>query len=513
VRVYFDAQALQSQSSANRGIARYVRETLRALSARHPDVIAAIVFNPVLGHAPPGSRAPLGPTGRWNTAATFRAARARTIAETGADMAYHVLSPFEEIHPVDSMLPRHAFTAGVPIVATVYDLIPLELPDIYLPTATARRRYLRRLELLRSADLLIAISQHARQRTIEVLGVDPGRVHVSGCGVSEFFSPPPKEPTAAAPAPPAVPGITRPYVLTVTGDDPRKNAIGLITAWAKVPKRIRERCQLVVVGRAAPAARASWTDHARALGLAADELVITDFVHDTDLRELYRRCALFVFASFSEGFGLPAAEAARCGAVVITSDTTALPEVLELPEATFPPTDPHAIASLIERGLDDDGFRERVRTAARDAAERHTWTAVADRMHAAYRTVVRRPPTRLAPRPRVAVIGPLEDPTEPSGSPTARLAAALAHHADVDCLRTDPPRLCDSRLAAHRTFPARALGRSLSPGGYEAIVAVGDPAPDHARWVTLRLPSVRDPGAAADAVLAHIGAGSAVRGG
>ena len=77
----------------------------------------------------------------------------------------------------------------------------------------------------------------------------------------------------------------------------------------------------------------------------------------TSLARLYNICRAFVFPSFYEGFGLPALEAMQCGAPVIASNSTSIPEVVGSTAALFDPNSVDDIADKLQRVLTDDEFR------------------------------------------------------------------------------------------------------------------------------------------------------------
>jgi glycosyltransferase involved in cell wall biosynthesis len=98
------------------------------------------------------------------------------------------------------------------------------------------------------------------------------------------------------------------------------------------------------------------------------------------LAHLYEECRLFVEPSLYEGFWLPAAEAAVHGAAVITSSTSSLPEILNLPESQFDPASLNDIVRVMTQGLIDEEFRSRLLRAGEGVRKLHSWEAVVDRV-------------------------------------------------------------------------------------------------------------------------------------
>ena len=96
------------------------------------------------------------------------------------------------------------------------------------------------------------------------------------------------------------------------------------------------------------------------IGLPNNSLCICQYISDNILCTLYSSCTLFVFPSIEEGFGLPVLEAMTCGAPVIASNTTSIPEVIGLEEAMFNPFDVEDISRKIRQALTDKNFRTRL---------------------------------------------------------------------------------------------------------------------------------------------------------
>ena len=469
-RLVLDIQATQSSAHGDRGIARYVREHARGLVAR--DVVASLALSPHL----PFPRALDGdllasPLLTWNTASSIRAVARRTEQP----LAYHVMSPFELSAHAEGDVPPHLRRADVPLVTTLYDLIPLLLADRYLSEPEFGRRYRARTQLLRTADLVLTISEQTRRDAIDHLDLDPRRVVSIGAGVSPFFH----EGEGAGLLATRLPAVTKPYVLTVSGGDPRKNTERLLEAWAALPRSVRASHQLVVSCALDEAVRRAWTGHAGAVGLGEGEVVLTGWVPDEVLRALYRQARLFVFPSLYEGFGLPAAEAIACGCVVVTSSTSSLPEVLDWAPSTFDPEDAGSIAAAIERGLADDDFRRELRRRGEERRPEISWDLVADRTVTALEGLV--PPTAAPTEPplRIALVGPQPPIASGIADYNARLLPALAARADVDVFTNAAPPAGERRPADVGWFPPLALGRTLSPWSYDAVVYTVGNSDDH----------------------------------
>jgi glycosyltransferase involved in cell wall biosynthesis len=464
-----DIQAAQDRLLPGRGIGRYVVQHAQALLAI-PGLVRALSLNPRLpfpGALPADLLA--SPLLDWGTATTFRRAR-----RDGA-VAYHVMSPFDPVmSPPGTVPPAHTVRPDVPLITTLYDLIRITYPEVYLAKRHEVALHRARLELVRRSDLVLAISAFTRREALRLLDLDPDRVVNVGTGVSPLFRPPGYGDDPAVHVRASLPSLDRPFVLTVSDVLDRKNTDGLIDAFARLPRHLRESHRLVVVCRLSPPFEQKWRAHAKRAGLADDELILTDEIPDRLLRALYQAAALFVFPSFSEGFGLPVAEAIACGCPTITSNATAVPDIMDWPPSTFDPTDPDAIAAAIERGLDDPAFRNELRAAGRARAQEHTWAAVAARTADALGRLpppVARPRRGRTGRTRLALVGPLPPAESPMAVYNGRLATALAQRCELDLFTMgDEGGRWQHRIAGARTFSARLLGARLHPTAYDAVL-------------------------------------------
>ena len=154
---------------------------------------------------------------------------------------------------------------------------------------------------------------------------------------------------------------------------PRKNLARLIEAFARA--QTHPDTQLLIAGRA------GWlseplADIARAHGVA-DRVHLIGFVPDADLPSLLAGARAFVFPSLYEGFGMPVLEAMASGAAVLTSTTSALPEVAGDAACLVDPTDVDAIAAGISRLDGDDAYHVDLVAKGFQQAQRFSWDTCA----------------------------------------------------------------------------------------------------------------------------------------
>lgn len=259
----------------------------------------------------------------------------------------------------------------------LYDLIPLAEPKAYLPNPIVRQWYYRKLESLRHADLILAISDYSMRDAITRLGLDPNRcVNISAA--ADLITPVGLT-SDSSEGDRSLGPIPENSVLYVGGFDVRKNVDRLVAAYARLPLAIRQSYPLVLAGKIGDVNRYRLMRVAKQSGLAADDLRFTGFVSDESLVALYRSCRLFVFPSSHEGFGLPPLEAMQYGAAVIAAARTSLIEVVGAPDALFDPDDVASLTTLLHKGLTDEQFRARLIANGAIQAKKFSWSATAQK--------------------------------------------------------------------------------------------------------------------------------------
>jgi glycosyltransferase involved in cell wall biosynthesis len=226
-------------------------------------------------------------------------------------------------------------------------------------TSRDRDYYLRLVpRALRRADRVIAVSSNCERELQEHLGVPAERIAVVPPAIEpERFHPRSEEEIERVTR---AHGVRGPYILYTGTIEPRKNLVSLLDAYAALPRELHETYSLVLAGGQ------GWLDadiRRRLEELSALPILTTGYVSDADLPALYSGARLFVYPSLYEGFGMPPLEAMACGAPVLTSDASSLPEVVGDAGLMVAATDTPGLSSAIERVLTDAelaaGMRER----------------------------------------------------------------------------------------------------------------------------------------------------------
>lgn len=282
-------------------------------------------------------------------------------------------------HATEHLLPP---LRGVPTVLTVHDLIFRRYPAHH---KRLNRWYLNATMPLfcRRADAIIAVSEQSKRDVIEAYGIPPEKISVIYEAADPRFRPQPPEAVAAARA---RYGLPERYVLFVSTIEPRKNLSRLLAAFERAHAAGLADA-LVIVGKRGWLFDAFFADLERSP--AKDAVIFPGFVPDADLPAVYAGAQALAFPSEFEGFGLPVLEAMACGAPVVCSNTSSLPEVAGDAALLVDPLDVDALAAALARVLQDPALREQMRARGLAQAARFSWERAARETLAVYRRLIK----------------------------------------------------------------------------------------------------------------------------
>ena len=285
-------------------------------------------------------------------------------------------------HPVDVYHePNYlAFRFPGPSVITVHDLSWIRHPETHPKQRLAAMSSYFPRSLERAAAILTDCN-FVKKELVETFGLNPERVTPVLLGVSSDFYP---RQLSACKGFLGEHGLAfGRYVLSVGTLEPRKNIPALIDAYSMLPAGLQQQFPLVLVGMR------GWLSS----GLEARMKPLVErgvikplgYVADEMMPLVYSGAAAFVFPSLYEGFGLPPLEAMACGAPVISSESSSLPEVVGDAGLLVDPLNVDALAESLRSVLEDRAFAEALAQKGVKRAAGFSWKKTAAETIAVYR--------------------------------------------------------------------------------------------------------------------------------
>ena len=268
-------------------------------------------------------------------------------------------------------------------VVTIYDVCFMDCPE-YTTEANRLFCYKGTLDSMLFADKIIAISEYTKQRLLHFFPfVDSSKIDVVYCGNRntllkeknniELVYKCKLEPLE--------------YFLSVGTIEPRKNYSTLLKAY----KLYKENCigeykKLCIAGGYGWMEE-NFRQNIEELGLMGD-VVVTGYVSDETLANLYRYCYAFIYPTWYEGFGLPVLEAMNFEKPVIASNVTSIPEIVGDAAALCRPEDSTGIARYMDN-LENVKFYNEIVEKEKKRIELFSWEKSAKELVEIYSKLVK----------------------------------------------------------------------------------------------------------------------------
>lgn len=389
MKIVVDMQGLQSLSSKHRGVGRYTRSLIKAIAKIKGDenqlVLAANglfdeavfpiknEFSPLIGlnniHIWQQKLTNVnGYTGKnsWRRQA-MEYCREYFLNSLNTDIIWST-NLQEGLHE-DIVTSVKKTSSNALVCTTLHDVVPLMAAKTQLTDPFVRKWYYEKLEHAKKSDIIFTDSNAAKLEILKYLNIPNERVFVIECGYDEDIFHQKKE--ASQP--------NEKFILYTGGADEHKNLKRLVLAYCALPQKIINTYTLVLAGKDVLHAKIKINDLLKNATIASERVKFTGYISDTELANLYQTCSLFIFPSLYEGFGLPPLEAMACGAAVIGSNTSSIPEVIGLDEALFDPFDIESITSKINEVLCDDDLYKKLKANALTQSAKFSWDKSAEK--------------------------------------------------------------------------------------------------------------------------------------
>ena len=267
-----------------------------------------------------------------------------------------------------------------PFVVSVHDVIFHRYPQYFAPRVRLLLSTLMPISMYR-ARAVITISEASKQDIIDHYPFVRNKI------ISIPLAPGPLVETK--PDLQAAMKITggREFILAVGTVQPRKNIQRLIEAYISARTHQKIQASLIIVGAAAW--QGTEIQKLAQESIYRHDIIVAGYLSDAIVSALYRTCRVFIYPSLYEGFGLPVVEAMQCGAPVITSNCSSLPEVGG--DAAYN-VDPHSVEEInlaLQAVINDDELRHHLIVRGHAQAKKFSWQYTAAETLEVYQRALR----------------------------------------------------------------------------------------------------------------------------
>ncbi len=365
---FYDVTRLCRQAQYHSGISRFGRKILQQLFEleRHSEQqlqVTPVISRPDIIEGDLGLKTFIDEFGQVPLSPAAYERAVGTASDQNRKCIY--FSPYEEI-------PDFARLRGVLPAVTIHDLFHIERLDLYgYEFSNPHTERLR--ASLRDRDYIFTVSEFTRARVLQHFGHAPERVCSVHLAPDETFRRRSDEEVARTLN---KFGVSGRYFVMMAQFDPRKN---LGTTVEAVAQALRG----AAAGQVTCIVIASAINWERTRQLVEDvapsdtNLKVIIDVSDEDLAALYSGSEFFAFPSLAEGFGLPIVEAMACGCPILTSATTAMPEVAGDSALYVDPTRPEQVEQALSTMISSASLRTVLRQRATERARRFRWERTA----------------------------------------------------------------------------------------------------------------------------------------
>ena len=286
--------------------------------------------------------------------------------EISVPMALRKIKPDIYFSP-DGFLPS---SLKIPTITTIHDL-NFEDDETYLKDNVRKyyKKHIRNSAV--KASHIFTVSNFSKKDIIDRYGIDKTKITAVHNGPQKVFA---DHSNRKKSTQQRIAGA-HPYFLFVGAQNPRKNLQRIFLAFDAWVTKYQGNHHLVLVGE-----RMLWDEEIQTTWKNLqhkDKIHFTGRVSTYELNNAYSAATALVYPSLHEGFGMPIIEAFAAGCPVITSESTAMPEVAGDAALLVDPTSTDEITAAMDKLAVDDVFRKKLRQKGIERAKLFNWDTVA----------------------------------------------------------------------------------------------------------------------------------------
>lgn len=288
----------------------------------------------------------------------------------------------------------HSFYKAIPIescpqikkVLTIHDLSPLVNLDWFGGNQSTYEFFdksIRRSAVM--ADKVVAVSQATKNTIIDLYQLSEDKIEIVNPAIASgliYCQPTDSDIQRIK----EKYSIKNEYILSICTLEPRKNLVSLIKAYEIYREHHKDsNINLVLTGKL------GWQFNPILEQINKsrfkEDIIITDYVSDSDLAVLYKGALVFAYVSYYEGFGMPILEALSYGNAVLTSSTTSMPEVGGDAACYCDPYDLESIISSLEHLVEDEAYRNELKSKAKNQAKKFSYQKSGEKLLEIFKSI------------------------------------------------------------------------------------------------------------------------------
>lgn len=287
------------------------------------------------------------------------------------------------LHCTSNTAPRFCSTR---LVVTLHDIIFLEpvkqqSPSMYQRLGRIYRRW-NVPQILPRCQRVITVSEFERNHIIESIAMSPDKIVAIYNGYNPKFAPMPVDINLLAEY-----HIPERYIFFLGNTDPKKNIANTLRAYDLYLQSSTQALPLVIADLQENFLQtfleSEQLQHLRA------HIILPGYLPNTLLPMIYNGSSMFLYPSLRESFGIPILEAMASGVPIITSNTSAMPEIAGEEALLIDPTNYRSIAEAMLQIEQDADYREQLVAYGLSRAAQFSWRSTAQKVLSLYKSIVR----------------------------------------------------------------------------------------------------------------------------